>query len=112
MSTDELNEIAGELRQLGRLARFTVVECDTMIHRVYPFAGAFADAAGRGGTDLRPVFEREFLEEHRPDGVVYFTDGEGPYDKEPPGIPTLWVLTKDWPFRCPWGQQTLMRGKK
>ncbi len=111
MSTEELNEIAGELRRLGRLARFTVVECDTMIHRVYPFAGTFADAAGRGGTDLRPVFEPEFLAEHRPDGVVYFTDGEGPYPEEAPGVQTLWVLTKDWPFRCPWGQQALMHGK-
>jgi hypothetical protein len=108
MTTDELNEIAGELRQLGRLARFTVVECDTIVHRVYPFEGKFADAAGRGGTDLRPVFESEFLAEHKPDGVVYFTDGEGPYHKEPPGVPVLWVLTKDWPFRCPWGQQTLL----
>jgi len=111
MSTDELNEIAGELRRLGRLARFTVAECDTVVHRVYPFAGSFAEAAGRGGTDLRPVFEPEFLAEHRPDGVVYFTDGEGPYHADPPGVPTLWVLTKDWPFRCPWGQKASLRGR-
>ena len=39
------------------------IECDTVIHRVYPFAGAFRDAAGRGGTDLRPVVEPKFLEE-------------------------------------------------
>lgn len=110
MSTEELNEIAGELRRLNRWARFTVVECDTIIHRVYPFAGHFTDAAGRGGTDLRPVFEPAFLAEHRPDGVVYFTDGEGPYPATAPGVPTLWVLTKDWPFRCPWGQQALMHG--
>lgn len=109
MTTEELNEIAGELRRLGQLAQFTVVECDTIIHRVYPFAGSFRDAAGRGGTDLRPVFEPAFLTEHRPDGVVYFTDGEGPYHVNPPGVPTLWVLTKDWPFRCPWGQQTVMK---
>jgi predicted metal-dependent peptidase len=112
MTTNELNEIAGELKRLGTQARFTVAECDAMIHRVYPFAGTFADAAGRGGTDLRPVFEPAFLAEHRFDGVVYFTDGEGPYPEHPPGVPTLWVLTKDGPFRCPWGQQALRKGKR
>jgi predicted metal-dependent peptidase len=111
MSTRELNEIAGELRRLNRLARFTVAECDSVVHRVYPFAGSFVEAAGRGGTDLRPVFEPEFLAQYRPDGVVYFTDGEGPYPLQPPGVPTLWVLTKDWPFRCPWGQQALLRSR-
>jgi predicted metal-dependent peptidase len=113
MTTNELNEIAGELKRLGKeLAQFTVVECDAIVHRVYPFEGTFADAAGRGGTDLRPVFESVFLAEHRPDGVVYFTDGEGPYPEHPPGVPTLWVLTKDRPFRCPWGQQALLRGAR
>lgn len=57
------------------------------------------------------MFEPEFLAEHRPGGMVYFTDGEGPYHASSPGVPVLWVLTKDRPFRCPWGQQTLMRGK-
>ena len=109
MTTDELNMIAGELKRLGRLARFTVAECDTIVHRVYPFAGVLADVAGRGGTDLRPVFEPEFLAEHRPDGIVYFTDGEGPYHPYPPGVPALWVLTKDLPFACPWGQKALLR---
>lgn len=111
MSTNELNEIAGELRRLGTQARFSVAECDTVVHRVYPFAGVFAEAAGRGGTDLRPVFEPAFLAEHRPDGVVYFTDGEGPHPPDPPGVPTLWVLTKDRPFACPWGQKALLRGQ-
>lgn len=111
MSTRELTEIAGELRRLGRLARFTVVECDAAVHRVYPFTGSFPEAAGRGGTDLRPVFAPEFLAEHRPDGVVYFTDGDGPYPLQPPGVPTLWVLTKDWPFSCPWGQHAVLRSR-
>jgi hypothetical protein len=28
------------------------------------------------------------------------------------GVPTLWVLTKNRPFRCPWGQQALLNGKR
>ncbi len=55
------------------------------------------------------MFGPEFLAEHRPDGMVYFTDGDGPYNEAPPGVPVLWALTKDGPFRCPWGQQTRMK---
>src|SRR3712207_8113548 len=65
---------------------------------LFPYTTLFRslrDVAGRGGTDLRPVFEAEFLAEHRPDGVIYFTDGQGPYPQEDPGVKALWVLTKD-----------------
>jgi predicted metal-dependent peptidase len=42
------------------------------------------------------------------DGVVYFTDGEGPYPADPPKIPALWVLTKPKVFECPWGSRAQM----
>jgi predicted metal-dependent peptidase len=109
MSSEELSEIARQLRVLGSLARITVCECDAVIHRVYPFEGAVTELAGRGGTDLRPVFEPAFLQAHRPDGVVYFTDGEGPYPPTPPGVRTLWVLTRGEPFGCPWGERVALR---
>jgi predicted metal-dependent peptidase len=109
MSTRELTEIAGQLRALGKMVELTVVECDVVIHRVYRFEGRLDDVAGRGGTDLRPVFQPEFLREHRPEGIIYFTDGIGPYPEENPGVRTLWVLTKAQPFTCPWGKQTVMR---
>jgi hypothetical protein len=105
MSTEELAEIARQLRPLSDLVRITVAECDVVIQRVYPFEGSIKDVAGRGGTDLRPVFAPEFLGEHRPDGVIYFTDGEGPYLPADPGVKTLWVLSKPWQFACPWGQK-------
>lgn len=79
------------------------------IQRCYPFDGNVTSVQGRGGTDLRPVFHRDFLGEHRPDGVVYFTDGDGPFPKQSPGVRALWVLTKDTPFACPWGERAVLR---
>lgn len=103
MTPPELAEIARHLAVLSEHARLTIAECDVEIARVYPFAGALGDVAGRGGTDLRPVFAPDFLGSQRPDGVVYFTDGAGPFPDREPSVPTLWVLTKPERFECPWG---------
>lgn len=112
MTTKELDEIGHQLAALADYARITVVECDAEITRVYPFAGAFGDVAGRGGTDLRPVFEPEFLAAHRPQGVVYFTDGEGPLPERAPALPVLWILTKPLDFGCPFGERALLVRKE
>ncbi len=87
MTTKELEEIGRQLAALAEYARITIVECDAEITRVYPFAGALGDVAGRGGTDLRPVFEPDFLAAHRPQGVIYFTDGDGPLPDHAPALP-------------------------
>ena len=108
MSTKELEEIGRQLATLADHARITVVECDAEITRVYPFAGALGDVAGRGGTDLRPVFEPDFLAGHRPQGVVYFTDGDGPFPEAAPALPVLWILTKPLDFACPFGSRALL----
>ena len=107
--------LADVSQQVDRLvaqtgARVTVVECDAAIQRVYPLRRGVMDVQGRGGTDLRPVFEPEFLARHRPDGVIYFTDGEGPYPERDPGVPTLWILFGPGPFQCPWGRQVRFDG--
>lgn len=108
MSTQELNDIAAQLLLLKDLIRMTVVECDAAIQRVYPFNGRLDSVMGRGGTDLRPVFAPEFLSQHPADGIIYFTDGEGPFLEDDPGVPTLWVLTKSDSFPCPWGHKARM----
>jgi predicted metal-dependent peptidase len=109
MTRFELEEIARQLVLLSERAEVTIAECDVSVARVYPFAGKIENVVGRGGTDLRPVFARSLLGAHDVDGVVYFTDGDGPFDKEPPAVPTLWVLTKPQAFRCPWGERARLR---
>ena len=111
MTRDELEEIARHLAILGERAQVTVVECDAAIARVYPFAGHIDAVAGRGGTDLRPVFAPAFLGAHDADGVVYFTDGQGPCPEAPAPVPTLWILTKPDAFTCPWGERALLTRK-
>ncbi len=108
MTTDELAEVSRQLVRIAEHARITVLECDTEITRSYPFTHVVERVVGRGGTDLRPVFSPEVLAQYRPDGVVYFTDGEGPFPNEDPGVPTLWILTKRGDFACSWGQRAWM----
>lgn len=110
MSTEELLEVARQLRRLDRLVDFTIVECDVVIQRVYPFNGVLDSVVGRGGTDLRPPFAAGLLRQYHPEGVIYFTDGFGPYLDADPGIRTLWVLTKGETFSCPWGRRAVLRG--
>ena len=105
MSEGELAEIARQLRPISELARVVVVECDATIARAYPFTGSIDRVKGRGGTDLRPVFEPGVLRRWRADGVVYFTDGQGPHPEHAPPIPVLWMLTKPGDFACPWGER-------
>jgi predicted metal-dependent peptidase len=112
MMPAELDEIARHLGTIAEHAQITIVECDTECIRTYAFTGHLADIAGRGGTDLRPPFEASFLSRHPADGLVYFTDGDGPFHEQQPSLPVLWVLTKRRKFACLWGERTwLVRGK-
>ncbi len=108
MSERELVEIARQLRPMSELAQLVIVECDAMIGRVYPFRGFITSMKGRGGTDLRPVFQPALLARHGADGVVYFTDGQGPHPEHAPRLPVLWMLTKPADFACPWGDRALL----
>ena len=112
MTKYELEEIARQLVLLGERAHIIIAECDVSVARVYPFDGRIENVVGRGGTDLRPVFAPSLLGTHDVDGVVYFTDGDGPFSPDPPPVPTLWVLTKPQAFRCPWGERARLRQER
>jgi predicted metal-dependent peptidase len=102
--TPELLElINAELASLAGDYRVTVVECDVKIHRVYPYR-KIREVQGRGGTDFTPPFKPAFLRQHRPDLVIYFTDGFGPAPERAPRIPTIWCLTPIGERPCKWGR--------
>ncbi len=110
ISTQELLAISTQLQHLVSLSTILLVECDAIIHRVTTYKGGpLHSVMGRGGTDLRPPFQGDFLRQHRPEGVVYFTDGCGPFPESPPALPVLWVLTCASDFACPWGERVFLR---
>jgi len=110
LSDPDLADISAELARLGRAAAVTVVECDTVIHRVYPYTKPVTGVMGRGGTDLRPPFELAFLRKHKPDLLLYFTDGFGPAPESAPRVPVIWVLTPSGQMPCKWGRTVRMDG--
>ncbi len=109
MTPDELGDAARELREIADLAHVLIAECDVEVKRTYRFAGRLDRVQGRGGTDLRPALDPSFLRRHYVDGVIYFTDGQGPAPERPPPVPVLWVLTKPDAFGCPWGERARLR---
>jgi predicted metal-dependent peptidase len=109
MSDAELVRVAAELREMQSHARLTIAEVDTKVQRTYPFQGSLPSVKGRGGTDLRPALDESFLRSRFVDGVVYFTDGDGPTSAVAPSVPVLWVLTKHHEdFPCPFGVRAFL----
>lgn len=106
MTPHDLAQVATQLTLLSEHATLLIAEVDAKVHRVYPFTGKLESVMGRGGTDLRPALDPALLAQHKVEGVVYFTDGQGPLPAQPPPRPVLWVLTGDEDFDCAWGQRT------
>lgn len=111
MTTDELQLIARQFRPLSAHIKIIVAEIDTAIHRIYRFQGSIDCVYGRGGTDFRPLFESTLIQDQRPQGIIIFTDGDGPFPEFDPGIKTLWVLTKADEIPCPWGEKAWLRSQ-
>jgi predicted metal-dependent peptidase len=108
MSTDMLGMIDSELSKLAKHHEVLVVECDAQIQRTYPYRPVGCDARvafGRGGTDFRPVLSKDFLARHKPDLVLYFTDGYGPAPRKAPTVPVIWCLLPGGTQPTKWGRQ-------
>ena len=59
---------------------------------------------GRGGTSFCPPFEAAFLRQHRPELIIYFTDGFGSAPDNAPRIPVVWCLTPNGQTPATWGR--------
>jgi predicted metal-dependent peptidase len=108
ISDNVLEMIDGELRRLAQDHDVTLVECDSDIHDVAKYRGLEV-VTGRGGTDFRPPLEAAFLQMHRPDVIVYFTDGCGPAPEKAPRVPIIWCLVPRGVAPAPWGRVIKMR---
>ncbi|MHC4129807.1 MAG: vWA domain-containing protein [Planctomycetota bacterium] len=108
MDAKALSRVAAELSRIRRFADVIVVECDKKVRARYRFRSALKEVHGRGGTDLRPALEHEFLRKDRPRAVIYFTDGHGPAPTHPPRVPVIWCLTPGGVRPAEWGRTVRM----
>ncbi len=101
----ELEAIKGQVR-----ARITLHACDEQLSVDGPWTYEAWEPVvlpptvrGGAGTDFRPVFTwiREAM--HRPDLLVYFTDGEGEFPPAAPPYPVIWLVKG--PASVPWGER-------
>jgi Uncharacterized protein conserved in bacteria len=102
-----ISEIVGCLNQFGGRVKGKLLYCDTEISEdgVYDVEDVLKSIpSGGGGTDFRPPFE--WVEENMDEcsGLVYLTDGDGPFPTKEPYYPVLWILTKD--CEVPFGNKT------
>jgi predicted metal-dependent peptidase len=93
---DDIKTFFGELHQIWRQgADVIITECDAEIKKTYAYMGELPDKIhGRGGTNFTPPISLA-NKEIRPDGIIYFTDGQA----GPPAVksrcPILWVITSN-----------------
>lgn len=117
MSAGDLARALGEINRLRAMTecRLTLIQCDATIQDVSeydafeepaPPGGRAWVARGRGGTDLRPVFDwirKQAFGGMRLDALIYLTDGYGTFPERPPAYPVLWLATAGTGATFPFG---------
>lgn len=104
VSDEELEQFFGELKGiLKRIpsSRVDFVQHDTRIQSIEDNYSNFSGkdvVRGRGGTDLRPVYDLakdRMRHGYEYSCIIHMTDGYGPAPKLPPRVPVLWVFTEN-----------------
>jgi hypothetical protein len=93
VAQEVLNAFFAEIHQRWRRGNeLMIVECDTVIRRRYEYRGHLpGNIRGRGGTlyDAPIQWANQY---YRPDGILYFTDGQGPAPLVRSHASILWVI--------------------
>ncbi len=94
ISHDRRSAFFQELQKLRPLVhKIDLIEADYQVRRVYAFTGEIPTiSSGGGATNFDPAIARVNQEQHY-DGIIYFTDGEGPIPTVRPRFPILWLVT-------------------
>jgi len=106
----EINAISEDLKPRS----ITVITCDARVQTVKRYEQGeeiqMIEIGGRGGTEVKPVFD--YIEEHQlpVDNMVYLSDMEiFDYPQNPPHYPTLWVSSSMRSDPAPWGETTYLK---
>lgn len=112
--TKFLSELNSLVNSFG-MYELTVICCDAQVDSCKTFTqddplniemDGF-EMSGGGGTSFVPPFDYVLDNQIQCDCFIYLTDGWGPApEKNPLGIPVLWIITKDGTEDfCDWGQK-------
>ena len=106
----EINAISEDLKPRS----ITVITCDARVQTVKRYEQGeeiqMIEIGGRGGTEVKPVFD--YIEKHQlpVDNMVYLSDMEiFDYPENPPHYPTLWVSSSMRSDPAPWGETTYLK---
>lgn len=110
IKSSELTDFVAEINSMKSVAGVDVTlhTCDMLLSKQGPWNYPSWQAmvvptylSGGGGTDFRPIFEWIDKRNIRLDLLIYFTDGAGPFPKQVPEFPVIWVV-KGY-RKPPWG---------
>lgn len=103
-----MGEMFGVLQDV-KPRRILIMWCDSSLKRVDEIEDTSdllkarqLGAPGRGGTVFAPVFNKVKAMGLKPDAMIYFTDGDGPFPPEKPDYPVLWGNVQPGKH-YPWG---------
>lgn len=101
------NELAAIHKKL-KPSEMTIIDFDTEIRNIYKLKQNdkvdTLNFTGRGGTDMRPVFEYFNNEKDKPVVLIIFSDMECSAITDDPNYPVIWIRLKGYGFNPTFGR--------